>query len=83
MIAKVFDLLFGCRHKQLTRPITRVHRPGTPAGLVYVCCLECGKKFHYDATAMQVGPPVEPPAAPCFDPFPAAGTLVRDPLSSR
>jgi hypothetical protein len=58
MVAKMIDLLFGCRHKQLTRPITRTHRPGTPAGLVYVVCLECGKQFHYDVTNMQIGPPV-------------------------
>lgn len=83
MIAKVFDLFFGCRHKQLSRPITKVHRPGTPAGVVYVCCLECGKQFHYDVTNMQVGSPVVSPAAPVFDPFGAAQSFVRDPLSSR
>ncbi len=83
MIAKLFDLLFGCRHKELTRPITRVHRPGTPAGLVYVSCLECGKKFHYDTASMRVGAAVEVPGAACLDAFSAARGLIRDPLSSR
>ena len=64
MVERVIDLFFGCRHKRLTRPITRAHRPGTPAGLVYVSCLECGKQFHYDATNMQIGPPVLAVPAP-------------------
>jgi len=82
MFARMFDLLFGCRHKQLTRPITRVHRPGTPPGLVYVSCLECGKQFHYDLAAMQVGAPVEPAPAAAFG-FTVPANFVRDPLSSR
>jgi anti-anti-sigma factor len=50
MIAARLNLLFGCRHRRLTRPITPVHRPGTPSGETYVACLECGKRFPYDAT---------------------------------
>jgi hypothetical protein len=68
MVERVFHLFFGCRHKQLTRPITKVHRPGTPAGLVYVSCLECGKQFHYDPEAMEVGPAVTA-ADPLCDPL--------------
>ena len=54
----IFDLLFGCRHKHITRPITPRHRPGTKAGSSYVACLECGKQFHYDVTNMRVGEPI-------------------------
>ena len=50
----IFDLLFGCRHKQLTRPITPHHRPGTKALRTYVSCLECGKQFDYDVEKMHV-----------------------------
>lgn len=82
MFVRIFDLLFGCRHKRLTRPITRVHRPGTPAGPVYVACLECGKQFHYDVATMRVGAPVESAPAPAFG-FTVPANFVRDPLSSR
>lgn len=83
MMARLLDILFGCRHKHLTRPITTVHRPGTPAGLVYCSCLDCGKKFHYDVATMKVGAPVESPSTRAFDPFSVPSNLVRDPLSSR
>ena len=52
MIAATLNLLFGCRHRSLTRPITAVHRPGTPSGETYVACLDCGKRFTYDAAKM-------------------------------
>ena len=39
MIENVLNVLFGCRHKLLTRPITPVHKPGTPAPDAYVACL--------------------------------------------
>lgn len=35
-------LLFGCRHRQLTRPFT-VERQS------YRACLECGARRHFDA----------------------------------
>jgi hypothetical protein len=62
MVENVFNLLFGCRHRRITRPITEAHKPGTPAGDSYVACLECGKRFHYDVTSMRVGAPM--PLAP-------------------
>ncbi len=58
MIATVLDLLFGCRHRRLTRPITPVHKYGVPGSDTYVACLECGKQFHYDATKMRLGAPI-------------------------
>jgi hypothetical protein len=49
------NLLFCCRHRRTTRPMTLVHKPGTPSGETYVACLECGKGFPYDVTHMRIG----------------------------
>jgi hypothetical protein len=59
MVETVLNLMFGCRHRRLTRPITPAHRPGTEARSAYVACLECGKRFHYDVHNMLMGRPVE------------------------
>jgi hypothetical protein len=56
MIDGMWNLLFGCRHKRITRPITPVHKPGSAAGQTYVTCLECGQQFCYDIVKMQLGP---------------------------
>jgi hypothetical protein len=55
MIDAMLNLLYGCRHRRLTRPITPVHKPGTQRGDTYVACLECGKQFHYDLDNMRIG----------------------------
>jgi hypothetical protein len=62
MIDAILNLLCGCRHRQLTRPITPVHKVGTLAAPTYVACLECGKQFHYDLGNMRIGEPVLTPA---------------------
>jgi len=36
-----FELLFGCWHRNLSRPFTL-------SGWTYEVCLTCGKKFAYD-----------------------------------
>jgi hypothetical protein len=59
MVATVLNLLFGCRHRRLTRPITPAHKPGTLARSAYVACLECGRHFHYDVQNMRIGQPVD------------------------
>ncbi len=71
MIEKFYNALFGCKHKRLTRPITPVHRPGTPSSATYVACLECGRRFHYDTLNMQVGTamPAGTAAYRAFSPF--------------
>jgi len=51
----MLDLLFGCRHRRITRPITPVHKPGVPAEETYVACLDCGQRLHYDLKEMRVG----------------------------
>ena len=55
MIDSVVNLVFRCRHKHLTRPVTPVHRCGTPHAEAYVACLECGKQFSYDTREMRIG----------------------------
>ena len=39
-IAIAFDFLFGCWHRNLSRPFTM-------SGWTYEVCLNCGKKFAY------------------------------------
>ena len=63
MIDTFMNLLFGCRHKRITRPITPVHRPGTNAEGTYVACLECGRRFHYDVNTMEIGTAIPRAAA--------------------
>ncbi len=72
MIENMLNALFGCRHKRLTRPITPVHKPGTPPGDSYVACLDCGRRLQYDVKALRVGAPIPvPPASyrPLSSPF--------------
>jgi hypothetical protein len=64
MIDSVVNLLFRCRHKRLTRPVTPVRRGGLPHGETYVACLDCGKQFKYDTREMRVGKPL--PATPAL-----------------
>jgi hypothetical protein len=71
MIGKVFDLLFGCRHRVTSRPITPVNRQDQPF-YTYIACLDCGKQFYYDTTNMRVGTPV-PPALTA--PYRSAGAV--------
>lgn len=59
MIGKMLNLLFGCHHRHITRPITPVSRHHQPASS-YVACLECGKQFHYDTLNMRVGTAMPP-----------------------
>jgi hypothetical protein len=57
-MASLFDVLFGCCHKNFSFPITK--RPGqrlSPAAQLtgtYVACLDCGKEFPYDWHEMKV-----------------------------
>lgn len=58
MILNLFDMLFGCWHKNYSFPITaRAEKRRTPAASVtgtYVVCLDCGKEFAYDWKAMKL-----------------------------
>ncbi len=63
MLNAILNLLIGCRHRKLTRPITPVHnRTSTPAD-TYVVCLDCGQHFKYDVREMRMGEAVPKSAA--------------------
>jgi hypothetical protein len=57
MIDTVLNLLFRCRHRRLTRPLTPTTKPGQPQSQSYVSCLDCGKRFDYDLDKMRIGKP--------------------------
>jgi hypothetical protein len=58
MIAKMFDVFFGCRHSRYSFPVTLRPASGRPqAGALtgtYVACLDCGREFPYDWKEMRV-----------------------------
>lgn len=61
-VSKIVDVLFGCRHRKYSFPITlkpcgllKAERPSS----TYVVCLDCGKKLPYDWTEMRLT--VHPP----------------------
>lgn len=58
MLTRLFDLLFGCPHKQLSRPVTPSKGSGGSRA-TYVVCFECGKHLAYDLDTMTVGKPLE------------------------
>ena len=59
MIDSLLNLIFRCSHRRLTRPVTPVSKAGVPQGKTYVVCLDCGKQFAYDLTAMRIGKPIK------------------------
>ena len=59
MIDPVFNLLFGCRHRRTTFPLTPAKKDGSGPAQTYVVCLECGKQFIYDWEQMRLGDPVD------------------------
>ncbi len=58
MIFNLFDMLFGCWHKNYSFPITAkgARRRSSAASVTgtYVVCLDCGKEFPYDWKGMKV-----------------------------
>jgi hypothetical protein len=68
MIDSVMNLVFRCRHKRLTRPVTPVNQISKLRSETYVACLECGKQFSYDTREMRIGKPL---ASPAGDGYPA------------
>jgi hypothetical protein len=60
MIDSVLNLIFRCRHKRLTRPVTPFGKDKTVHEETYVACLDCGKHFSYDLTRMMIGKPLSP-----------------------
>jgi hypothetical protein len=63
MIDNIFNLVFRCGHRRLTRPVTPVNAAGKSAGSPYVVCLDCGNHFSYDLTRMKMGKVIRNPKA--------------------
>jgi hypothetical protein len=61
VIGTLVNLLVGCRHRKMTRPITLIHKVGERVAITYVACLDCGRRFHYDLATMRIGKPVSKP----------------------
>jgi len=55
MVTRMLSVLFGCRHRRVTRPITPARKPRSQPAAAYVACLDCGKRFHYDVENMRMG----------------------------
>ena len=49
MVERLYEILFGCRHRRLSFPLTAKSDRRT-----YVVCLDCGKEFPYDWTQMKI-----------------------------
>ncbi len=59
MLANVFDMLFGCWHRNYSFPITAKkaninHPHAADLTGTYVVCLDCGKEFPYDWNQMKI-----------------------------
>jgi hypothetical protein len=59
MFTAVFDMLFGCWHKNYSFPMTakksnNKHSHAASVTGTYVVCLDCGKEFPYDWNQMKV-----------------------------
>ena len=55
----LFDLVFGCRHKRCSFPITvrgKLQRPNAAASFTgtYIVCLGCDREFPYDWAQMKM-----------------------------
>jgi hypothetical protein len=55
MISALVNLLLGCRHRRVTRPITPLRKTPSEPGETYVACLDCGQRLHYDLATMRMG----------------------------
>jgi len=72
----LLDLLFGCRHRHTSFPVSPAVKPGAPQGAIYIVCLDCGKHFHYDWEHMRAGALIET-RTPSQSPSPHAKKATR------
>jgi hypothetical protein len=65
MLNSLLNLVFGCSHTRTSFPLTPARKAGFNANNArhgtYVVCLDCGKEFNYNWTAMRIGDPVTVP----------------------
>jgi hypothetical protein len=68
VIGTVFNLLFGCAHRHLTRPFTPMGEEGVPRPEAYIVCLDCTQQFAYDWKKMRIGKAIDHPHDACVLP---------------
>jgi hypothetical protein len=61
MIARLFDIFFGCRHAHYSFPFTQARLHPIVRKETYVVCLDCGREFHYDLRTMRMGRKIQQP----------------------
>lgn len=65
---RLFDLLFGCHHKNRSFPITaKTKSPASRVTGTYVVCLDCGREFPYNWHSMKLLPEVAPKKVARFE----------------
>ena len=55
MLASLVAVLFGCRHRRTTFPLTRTGATQAEANGTFVTCVDCGKEFKYDWATLRIG----------------------------
>jgi hypothetical protein len=75
MLSALFEVVFGCKHRTTSFPIT-APSGARVAGETYVACLDCGKEFKYDWGTMRIGEALETRQ-------PASGTFQINPARRR
>jgi hypothetical protein len=68
VIDTVWNLLFQCAHRHLTRPFTPTAEQGELRDETYVVCLDCTKHFSYDFQKMRMGKAIHPSNDACVIP---------------
>jgi hypothetical protein len=63
MLDSLYNLFFGCHHRRTSFPLSPSLKPGGPHEDMYVVCLDCGKRFHYQWDLMRIGGPMDEPRA--------------------
>jgi len=59
MIKALINVLFECRHRHTTFPLTPAGKTKNQPGETYVVCLDCCKQFRYDWEHMSMGKGVD------------------------
>jgi hypothetical protein len=61
MLGWILKILFGCRHRRKSLPMSTVPGRGDSQGGTFVVCLDCGTRFRYDWEQMRTGKAVDEP----------------------
>jgi hypothetical protein len=59
----LFNLMFRCRHRNLSRPFATESAALPSEWNAYVVCLDCSMRFAYDTHVMRMGNAIRPDGA--------------------